>query len=84
MDKVSIAGENSELENPKVAVLGMELLQILEESVRKLNGETIPNIYENFFNSDDSIKAIYGIKGDLKDWPKWKYYKLPNITKPKI
>ncbi|MEO7315495.1 MAG: hypothetical protein ABIW47_09930 [Ginsengibacter sp.] len=84
MDKVSIAAENSELENPKVAILGMELLQILEESVRKLNSETKANIYEEIFNTDDSIKAIFGIKGDLKDWPKWEDYKLPNIIKPKI
>jgi len=84
MDKVSIATENSELENPKVAILGMELLQILEESVRKLNSETKPNIYEEFFNSDDNLKAIFGVKGDLKDWPKWEDFKLPNINKPKI
>ncbi|TYC14216.1 hypothetical protein ES677_06665 [Bizionia gelidisalsuginis] len=84
MNKVSIATENSELENPKVAILGMELLQILEESNRKLNSETNPNIYEEFFNSDDNLKATFGVKGNLKDWPKWEDFKVPNITKSKI
>ena len=84
LNKVSIATENSELENPKVAILGMELLQILKETVHKLNSEAKTNIYEEIFNTDESIKAIYGIKGDLKDWPKWEDYKLPTINKPKI
>ena len=66
LNKVSIVTENSELENPKVAVLGMELLQILEESVRKLNSESKANIYEEMFNTDDSIKSIFGIKETLK------------------
>ncbi len=84
LNKVSIATENSELENPKVAILGIELYKILEESVRKLNSETKPNIYEEFFNSDDNIKATFGVKGDLKDWPKWEDFKLPIIIKSKI
>ena len=71
------------MENPKVAVLGMELLQILEESVRKLNSESKANIYEEMFNTDDSIKSIFGIKGDLKDLPKWEDFKLPNISNKK-
>ncbi|MCU0322959.1 MAG: hypothetical protein MUE72_11110, partial [Chitinophagaceae bacterium] len=37
LNKVSITTENSELENPKVAILGEEILKILEESVQKLN-----------------------------------------------
>lgn len=84
LNKVSIATENAELENPKVAILGEEILKILEESVQKLNRETKPNIYEEFFNSDDSLNATVGIKGYLRDLPKWKDFKLPNITKPKI
>jgi hypothetical protein len=84
LNKVSIATENTELEEPKVVALGIELLQILEESVHKLNSETKPNIYEEFFNSDASLKAIFGIKREPKDWPKWGDFKLPEINKPKI
>lgn len=84
LSKISIATENSELKNPKVAILGIELLQILKETVNKLNSEAKTNVYEELFNTDDSIKELYGIKGDLQDWPKWENYKLPNITKPKI
>lgn len=67
---MSIATENSELENPKVAILGIDLYKILEESVRKLNIETKPNIYEEFFNSEGNIKALFGIKREPKDWSK--------------
>lgn len=84
LNKVSIATENSELENPKVAILGIELYKILEESVRKLNSETKPNIYEEFFNSDNDLKAIFGVKGESENLPKWEDFKVPNINKPKI
>jgi hypothetical protein len=84
LNEVSIATENSELENPKVAILGAEILQILEESVRKLNSEAKTNIYEDFFNSDDNIKAIFGIKRGLNVLPKWEDFKLSNIIKLKI
>ena len=84
LNKVSIATENSELENPKVAILGIELYKILEESVRKLNSETKPNIYKEFFNSDNDLKAIFGVKGEPENLPKWEDFKVPNINKPKI
>ena len=84
LNKVSIATENSELENPKVAILGIELYKILEESVRKLNSETKPNIYKEFFNSDNDLKAIFGVKGESENLPKWEDLKVPNINKPKI
>jgi hypothetical protein len=81
LNKVSIATENSELENPKVAILGEEILKILEESVQKLNSESRTNIYEEFFNSNENIKAVFGIKGELKDLPKWDDFKLANSHK---
>lgn len=84
LNKVSIATENSELENPKVAILGIELLQILKETVQKLNSEAKTDVYEELFNTDDSIKAIYGIKGELKYMPKWECFKLSHISNPKI
>jgi hypothetical protein len=76
LNKVSIATENSELENPKVSVLGAEISQILEETVHKLNSETKTDIYEEFFNSDETLKAVFGIKGELKDLPKWDEFKI--------
>jgi hypothetical protein len=84
LKKISIVTEKSELENPKVAILGEEILHILDETVDKLNVETEKDIYEEFFNSDDDIKAIFGIKRGLKDLPKWEDFKLPKIIKPKI
>ncbi len=84
LEEISVVTEKSELENPKVAILGEEILQILEGTVHKLNSETETNVYEEFFNTDDSIKAIFGIKRGLKDLPKWEDFKLPKIIKPKI
>lgn len=84
LNKVSRATENSELENPKVGILGEEILKILEESVQKINNESRTSIYEEFFNSNENIKAVFEIKGELKDLPKWEEFKLPNINKPKI
>lgn len=81
LNKVSIATENAELENPKVAILGEEILKILEESVQKLNSESRTNIYEEFFNSNENIKAVFGIKGELKDLPKWDDFYLENNHK---
>jgi len=81
--KVSIATENSELENPRVAVLGEEILHILEETIVKLNAESQKNIYEEFFNSKNNINAIFGIKKGLKNLPKWSDYKRPNTINPK-
>jgi len=83
LNKVSIATETAELENPKVAVLAMELYKILKESTHKLTADSKTNIYEEFFKSEANIKSIFGIKGNLKDWPKWEDYKLPNINKYK-
>ncbi len=81
LNEVSMATENAELENLKVASLGAEILQILEESVQKLNSEAKTNIYEEFFNSNENIKAVFGIKGELKDLPKWDDFKLANSHK---
>ena len=78
LNKVSTATENAELENPKVASLGTEILQILEESIQKLNSEAKSNIYEEFFNSNENFKAAFGIKGELKDLPKWDDFNLRN------
>lgn len=78
LNKISTATENAELENPKVASLGTEILQILEESVQKLNSEAKSNIYEEFFNSNENFKAAFGIKGELKDLPKWDDFNLRN------
>jgi hypothetical protein len=85
LNEVSIATENAELENPKVAILGKELLQVLEKSVQKLNiqSEIEKKNHEEFFNSDDNIKSIFGIKREPKNWPKWEDFKLSNIIKPK-
>lgn len=76
MNKISITTENSELENPKVAFLGEEILKILEESVIKLNQDTKQDIYEEFFNSEEHLKAIFGKKVDRKDFPKWDEFKI--------
>jgi hypothetical protein len=84
MGNISITTENSELEDPKVAMLGEKILHILEETVYKLNTESKKDIYEEFFNSDDDIKAVFGIKRGLKDLPKWEDFKLPKTIKPKI
>lgn len=37
IDKISKATENSELENPKVAMLGAEIMRILKEAINKLS-----------------------------------------------
>lgn len=86
MNEVSIATENSELENPKVAILGTELLQILEKVNHRLNiqSEIEKKNQEEFFNSDDAIKSIFGIKREPKDWLKLEDFKLPEINKSKI
>lgn len=83
LEKVSIATENSELENPKVAILGLEILHILEEVVNKLNSETKRFDYEEFFNSDENMKSLLGIKRGLNDIPKWSEFKLGNSNKSK-
>lgn len=81
LEKVSIATENSELENPKVAILGQEILNILEGIVSKLNSETKRFDYEEFFNSDENMKSLFGIKRGLTDIPKWSEFKLGNGNK---
>lgn len=81
LEKVSIATENSELENPKVAILGQEILNILEGIVSKLNSETKRFDYEEFFNSDENMKSLFGIKRGLTDIPKWCEFKLGNGNK---
>jgi hypothetical protein len=81
LNKVSIATENAELENPKVARLGVEIQQILEDSLFKLNSESRTNIYEEFFNTDPTLKAVLGIKGGLNDLPKWADFKMENNRK---
>ena len=81
LNKIYISIENAELENPKVLILGMEIQQILEESVQKLNSEAKSNIYEEFFNSNENFKAAFGIKGELKDLPKWDDFNLKNNHK---
>ncbi len=78
LNEVSIVTENAELENPKVTILGKEILKILKKSVQKLNSESRTNIYEEFFNSNENIKAVFGIKGELKDLPKWDDFNLRN------
>lgn len=81
LNEVSIVTENAELENPKVTILGEEILKILKKSVQKLNSESRTNIYEEFFNSNENIKAVFGIKGELKDLPKWDDFNLRNNHK---
>ena len=81
LNEVSIVTENAELENPKVTILGKEILKILKKSVQKLNSESRTNIYEEFFNSNENIKAVFGIKGELKDLPKWDDFNLRNNHK---
>lgn len=78
LEKVSIATENSELENPKVAILGEKILQILEEAVRKLNTESKKVDFEDFFNSNENMKSLFGIKSGLNDLPKWTDFRLSN------
>lgn len=76
LNKVSIATENAELENSKVAVFGAEIFQILQESYQKLKNQPNSNVYEEFFNSNENIKSVFGIKGELKDLPKWNEFKI--------
>lgn len=78
LEKVSIATENSELENPKVAILGQEILNILEGTVSKLNSETKIFNYKEFFNSDENIKSLFGVKRTVTDIPQWSEFKLGN------
>lgn len=81
LEKISIATENSELENPKVAILGQEILNVLEGTVSKLNSETKRFDYEEFFNSDENIKSVFGVKRELTDIPQWSEFKLGNDNK---
>lgn len=81
LDKISISTENSELENPKVAILGAEIMGILEEAVNKLSTEP-KNNYEYFFNSYENMKSLFGIKKGLNDLPKWTDFRLSNSNNP--
>ncbi len=76
LNKIYISIENAELENPKVLILGMEIQQILNEAVRILKNEPQKDIYEDFFNSNENVKAVFGIKGELNDLPKWDEFKI--------
>jgi hypothetical protein len=80
-EKISIATENSELENPKVAILGVKILQILEEAVKRLNTESKKVDFEVFFNSNENMKSLLGIKSGLNDLPKWTDFRLSNSNK---
>nr|NQU91214.1 hypothetical protein [Bacteroidota bacterium] len=81
LEKVSIATENSELENPKVAILGEEILHILQETVNKLNTESKQIDFEDFFKSSENMKSLFGIKRGLNDMPKWTDFSLANPNK---
>lgn len=81
LEKVSIATENSELENPKVAILGEEILKILQETQRKLDIETKKIDGKTFFSSNENMKSLFGIKGELNVLPKWEDFNLENIHK---
>lgn len=81
LEKVSMATENSELENPKVAILGKEILQILQEAQSKLDTETKKFDVKTFFSSNENMKSLFGIKGGLNDLPKWDDFKLENNHK---
>lgn len=81
LEKVSIATENSELENPKVAILGEEILKILQETQSKLDTETKKNNDNPFFSSNESMKSLFGIKSGLNDLPKWDDFNLENNHK---
>jgi hypothetical protein len=83
LNKVSFITENSELENPKVLNLGQKILHILEESVNKLNNESRILEFDEFFNSEENMQSILGIKSGLIDMPKWTEFKLGNINKSK-
>ena len=82
LSKVSIATENAELENPKVAVYGEEIIQILQESYQKLNNQSNSKEYEELLKNNENIKALFGIKGELKELPNWDEFKLENKNKP--
>ncbi len=82
--KISIATENSELENPKVAILGEEILHILQETVNKLNTEAKQIDLEGFFKSSENMKSLFGIKRGLNDMPKWTDFSLANPNKPDL
>ena len=66
LNKIYISIENAELENPKVLILGMEIQQILEESVQKLNSEAKSNIYEEFLSIAKSLEKHYGDMQDIE------------------
>jgi len=76
LEKVSIATENSELENPKVAILGKKILKILQETQSKLDTETKKNDGKTFFNSNENMKSLFGIKGEINDLSKWDEFKI--------
>ncbi len=83
LEKVSIATENSELKNPKVAILGEEILNILQETQRKLDTETKKIDGKTFFSSNENMKSLFGIKGGLNDLPKWDDFNMENNHKSK-
>ena len=76
IEKISITLENSELENPKVAILGEEILKILQETERKLDTETKKIDGKTLFSSNENMKSLFGIKGELNDLPKWDDFKI--------
>lgn len=75
-NKISSIVENSELEDPKVATVGIEIFKVLKQHTQELQRNSKKNIYDDFFNSEESFKAIFEIKEELNDLPKWDDFKL--------
>src|SRR5690554_423571 len=79
--RISSIVKNSELEDPKVAIVGMEIFKVLDKYSQELKNTSENSIYDDFFKSDENLKAIFDIKGELKDLPKWDDFNLENKHK---
>src|SRR5690554_4358546 len=79
--KISSILKNLELEDPKVAIVGMKISKVLDRYLQEFKNISKNRIYDDFFNSDENLKAIFDIKGEVIDLPKWDDFNFENKHK---